>query len=499
MNAGFTRNIKPLELLTEEEMDSIHRGALYVMQKTGMRIEHEGILKLFKDNGCQVDPEAKRVRFPPGLIEDCLRTCPSHFLLKARNREQDLMIGGNSVYFMQGMGMRYVDLDSWETRPATAQEHKEAMIVADALPNIHLAEGYEIYTDRLGVPPIMAMLENLASGMRYSSKTQVAGNIQDCELFTIKMAKAVGTGLFPEIDSACPLTIYGAAIEATYRYLEEDIPIAPSVSTTMGSEGPATFAGTALMFTAMMMGWAVITQLIKPGAPFAFCHGMSPMDMRRGGPILGQVGDAFGNVIMNQLLRKYQIPSWPTGGWASNSKKIDYQTGYEKSMATLVSAMSGGHIHLFQGGSSIELLYNPVLSIMDDDVAGWIGRYIEGVCVNDETLAIDLINQVGPIPGHYLSTAHTREWWQKEQYLPAVADLEAYPVWVKSGKRDTIDLAKEKMEQILEDHKPIPLSPSEEQAIEEILVEAREYYRGRGIINDEEWAEYVRTLETDRL
>ncbi len=70
----------------------------------------------------------------------------------------------------------------------------------------------------------------------------------------------------------------------------------------MGSEGPATFAGTALMFTAMMMGWAVITQLIKPGAPFAFCHGMSPMDMRRGGPILGQVGDAFGNVIMNQML-----------------------------------------------------------------------------------------------------------------------------------------------------------------------------------------------------
>jgi trimethylamine--corrinoid protein Co-methyltransferase len=136
---------------------------------------------------------------------------------------------------------------------------------------------------------------------------------------------------------------------------------------------------------------------------------------------------------------------------------------------------------------------------MDDDVAGWIGRFIEGVCVNDETLAIDLINQVGPIPGHYLSTAHTRQWWQKEQYLPAVADLEAYPVWVKSGKRDTIALAKEKMEQILDDHKPIPLSPSEEQAIEEILVEAREYYKGRGVISDEEWDEYVRTLEKERM
>lgn len=499
MSTGFTRKIEPLELLTEEEMDSIHRAALYVIQKSGMRIEHEGILKLFKNDGCQVDLEEKRVRFPPDLVEACLRTTPSHFLLKARNRDQDLMIGGNSVHFMQGMGMRYVDLETWETRPATSKEHKEAMIVADALPYIHMAEGYEIYTDREGIPPIMAMLENLASGIRYSSKTQVAGNIQDCELFTIRMAKAVGSGLFPEIDSACPLTIYGDAIEATLRYLEADIPIGPSVSNTMGSEGPATFAGTSVMFIAMMMAWAVITQLIKPGSAFAFCHGMSAMDMRRGGPILGQAADGLGNVIMNQLLRKYEIPSWPTGGWASNAKKIDYQTGYEKSMATLVSAMSGGHIHLFQGGSSIELFYNPVLSIMDDDVAGWIGRFIEGVHVSDETLAIDLINQVGPIPGHYLNTAHTREWWQKEQFLPQVADLEAYPIWIKIGKKDMLILAQEKMARVLEEHQPIPLTASEEQEIEEILIEARRYYRDRGVINDADWAEYMRTLEADRL
>ena len=41
-----------------------------------------------------------------------------------------------------------------------------------------------------------------------------------------------------------------------------------------------------------------------------------------------------------------------------------------------------------------------MLSILDDNVAGWIGRFLEGVTVTDDTLAIDLINQVERIPGH---------------------------------------------------------------------------------------------------
>ena len=494
---GFTRRFKPLDLLTEEEVEAIHRGALSVLIETGIRIEHDRLLQLCASHGCRVDFGQRRVRMPAGLVEECLRTCPSSFVLRARERERDLMVGGSTFYFMQGMGMRYVDLDSWETRPASAQEHKEAMIVADALESVHLAEGYEIYTDRQGMPPIMAVLENLASGIRNSSKTQVAGNIQDCEIFTIKMAKAAGTDLFPEIDMSSPLTIFTGAIEAAYRYIEADIPIAPSHSITMGSEGPATLAGSTVLTVAAGMAWVVISQLIKPGAPMAWCHGISPMDMRRGNPILGAPQDALGAAMVNQMLRRYHVPSWSTAGWASNSKKIDYQAAYERVLPTLICALSGSHIHLWHGGSSVELLYHPVLSILDDDVAGWVGRFLQGVQVDDETLAVDLINQVGPIPGHYLSTAHTREWWRKEQWLPKAADLEAYPVWVRSGKKDALALARERMEEILATHSPTPLTPEQEQAIEEILTEARQFYRDRGTISDAEWSVYMKTLESD--
>jgi trimethylamine--corrinoid protein Co-methyltransferase len=497
MIPGFTRKYPPLELLTNEEVESIHRGALYTLEKTGLRVEHERILQLLERNGCEVDYEMNRVRIPAAIVEACVRTLPSSFPLRARDRNLDLMVGGDTVYFMQGMGMRYVDLETWETRPATGPEHRDAMIVADALENIHLAEGWEIYTDREGIPPVMGMLENLASAIRYSSKTQIAGNIKDSELFTIKMAEAVGTDLLPEIDTGSPLTIYGDAIEAAWRYIEAGIPIGPAQSSTMGSEGPATYAGACVLAVALGLGWVVITQMIKKGAPMAYHHGIGPMDMRRGSPIMGTAGEAIGTVIMNQMLRRYGIPSWCTAGFAANAKKFDYQTGYEKAMPTLMSCLSGGHLMLFQGGNAVELSYHPVLSILDDDIAGWIGRFLEGVTVNDVTLAIDLINQVGPIPGHYLSTAHTREWWQKEQFIPKVSDLEAYPVWIKSGKRDALALAKDRMEQILETHEPTPLASEEDQAVEDILVEAREYYRERDMISDEEWKVYMQTLEAE--
>jgi trimethylamine--corrinoid protein Co-methyltransferase len=494
MIQGFTRKFDPLNLLSIEEVESIHRGALYVLEKTGMRVDHQPSLELLEKNGCSVDHEHNRVRFPVALVEECVRLCPSSYLLKARDPDLDLMVGGDTIYFMQGMGMRYVDLDTWETRPATTREHREAMIVADALENVHLADGVFFYMEREGIPPVMVMLENLVSGLRYSAKAEQFGYQKDCDVFAIQIAEVLGINLNPELDTASPLTIYGAALDAAHRYVQAGIPIQPTVGSAMGAEGPATHAGTIVLAIAAVLGWTVITQLIKAGAPMSIQHGYGPMDMQTGNPLFGRVGSAITSAMMNQMLRKYQIPSCPSTGFASNSKKIDYQAGYEKAVGALTDALSGGHLFIFQGGSAGELMYHPALSVLDDDVAGWIGRFIQGVTVNDETLAIDLINQVGPIPGHYLSTAHTREWWQVEQYLPKAADLEAYPVWVKSGKKDALALAKERVAEILETHKPIPLTSEQEVAVEDIMKEARNYYKEKGLISDEEWPEYMKVI-----
>jgi trimethylamine--corrinoid protein Co-methyltransferase len=497
MLKGFTRTFPPLETLSPEELEAVHGSALFVLDKTGMRIESDRALKLLEDAGCRVDFEDKRARISPWLAEECLRLTPSSYVVTARDGHSDIQVGGDTLYFMQGMGMRHVDTDTWETRPATLREHREATIVADALENCHMGDAIFSYTELQGVPPIMTFLETLASGLRYSGKAQHYGYSKGCDVFAVQLARDLGINLEPELDGASPLTIYGEAIDAAYTYIEAGMPIQPTVGSNMGAESPISTAGSLVMGVAMTMGWIVLTQLIKPGAPLSIQYGYEPMDMRTGSPVFGSVLNALGHVGMNQWLRSHGIPSCTSAGFSSQSKKFDYQCAQEKGLGTLIAALSGGNLHIFQGGTTGELAYDPVLSIMDDDTAGWVGRMLEGTRVDRDTLSVDLINKIGPIPGHFLGTADTRKHWRDEHFFPKVADETAYPTWLETGKKDTLELAKERMEDILATHQPEPLTNEQERAVERMLGDARDHYRAEGMISDEQWATYMETLEAD--
>ncbi len=189
---GFTRNFKPLEILTEEQVEAIHKGALAVLEETGAVFLHDKALKLFKENGCRVDFEEKRVRFPPGLVEECLRKCPSSFHIKARDPKNDLIVGGNTVYYTDMPGMQIIDLDTWEPRPPTKKEYYEGAVVLDALENFHAFCCYTPYFGWEAVPSCMAIPEGQAVAIKASAKIGTACYAHDCEIFTIDMAKATG-------------------------------------------------------------------------------------------------------------------------------------------------------------------------------------------------------------------------------------------------------------------------------------------------------------------
>jgi len=408
---GFTRKFKPLEILTEEQVEAIHRGILDVLEETGVRVEHERALKLFEKNGCKVDYDEKRVRIPSYLAEECLRRCPSSFIVKARDSKNNLRIGGNTLYFGQSVGLRTVDLDTWEARSATLKEHNDAIRVLDALDNLHQLVGWELYTDMEAVPPWMAPLEGLASAIRNSTKLQTINYLGD--VFAIKMAKAVGIDLLVVFDAAPPLTYYSDPCEAVFNFIEAGFPVIANTGSVMGGTSPATIAGSMISTSAEVMTGLVLAQLIKPGVGVVAGNFTMPMDMQRGHPAFGAVGQALHLAMFNQVWRSYRVPTFSVTGYES-SKKTDFQCGYEKALGTLIAALSGANLIEFQGCVHGELTYHPVQSVLDDDIAGWIGRFVEGVEVSDETLAIDLIEQVGPIPGYFLNKEHTRNWWKRE-------------------------------------------------------------------------------------
>jgi trimethylamine--corrinoid protein Co-methyltransferase len=132
------------------------------------------------------------------------------------------------------------------------------------------------------------------------------------------------------------------------------------------------------------------------------------------------------------------------------------------------------------GGLHGELTYHPALAVLDNDLAGMVGRFLEGIQVDHETLAIELIEQVGPMPGFFLNTAHTRKWWQKENYIPRVFDQSTYPEWIAGGKKGAFERARERVAEMLASYKQ-PITPEQDQELDRIMEEARKYYRNKGL------------------
>ena len=367
----------------------------------------------------------------------------------------------------------------------------------DALENLHFLTTYSPYFRFEGVPQVMSMLESCAAKFRNTSKVQWEGYSQDCEKFTIEMAKAIGSDLIVSCYPASPLTVNGDTVEAAFRAIEAGLPIGIGSGPVMGGTAPATIAGAIISNNAELIGGVILAQLIKSGAKIIVGDFTFVQNMTSGAPDFGQIGESLHKTIFSQIWRKYEIPT-TTGASPgfSSSKRIDFQCGYERAILSLTSALSSFNIIGLHGGVHGELSWSPLQAILDDDIAGMIGRYLEGVCVNYESLALDLINEVGPIPGHYLNKQHTRKLWKKEQFIPKVADRLTYAEWLHSGKKGCFDNAKERMVEILNTHTPKPLSNSQEDEIERILREARLFYKKKGLISDDEWKIYMKNLES---
>ena len=480
---GFVRTIKPLEILADEQIEDIHRAVLDVLENTGVKMQHPKALKLFEKNGAKVDYETEHVWIPPGLAEDSLRRAPSSFRMRARDPKNDLIVGGNTVYFATFPGMKSVDLKTWEQRDVTREEYYETLTVLDALENLHFLSNYCPYFGFEGISPVMAIPESVAAKLRNSTKCLATGSQNDSELFTIKMAEELGADLLGQCTCSSPLVFYKAAIESAFRTIDSGNPVHIISGLVMGGTGPATMAGSAVLSTAELVAGVTLTQIIRPGTRVLVTNFVMPQNMRTGSPGFGSISNSLNQVIFGQIWRKYGIPTKSSVPGPTNSKKIDFQCGYEKTIGALTAALSGTHMIFLFGCVYGELTFHPIQAILDDDVAGMIGRFIEGVQVTTETLALDLIGQVGPIPGYYLDKKHTRDWWMKEQFIPKAADRLTLPEWLQEGKKDCVQYAQERMEEILSSHQiSIPLTDEQDKTVTRILDEAHKFYSGKDLL-----------------
>jgi len=310
------------------------------------------------------------------------------------------------------------------------------------------------------------------------------------------MAKALGAVNLGVVAVSPPLTYQEDSCISAFRNIEAGFPLYIQSGATYGATSPVTTAGATVTNNAELIAGIVLAQLTKPGTGILVSDFGFPQNMRSGHPLFGRIESSLHQVVFNQIWRRYKIPKGNHSTGVSNSKRIDYQCGYEKTTACLLSLLSGANEIGFHGCIYGELSFHPIQLVLDDDVVGMMGRLLEGVEVSDETLAIDIINEVGPIPGTFLTEEHTRKWWKKSQFTPKSADTLNYQEWMEEDKKDCIEYAKERMEEIIETYKPEPLTGKDEDAIENILKEARVYYRKKNLISDKEWDAYKKDLKS---
>jgi len=343
----------------------------------------------------------------------------------------------------------------------------------------------------------MALLESMAGKIRNSGKFLTEGYSKGSEEYCIRMAQAVDAELCVPCLLSPPLTYYGDAIGAALHGADAGFPIRISEGAVYGGTAPATIAGALVSACANLIAPIVLLQVYRPGTRVFLNDFTFPQNMTTGAPGFGNIAISLHAAAFNQVWRRYGVPAC-NGAAVPGSKRIDFQSGYERAISTTIFALSGASFILLHGGVAAELTHHPLQAVLDDDICGMVGRFLQGVDVTDETLATELIEQVGPIPGHFLNKKHTRTWWRHEQYTPLSADKLTYPEWAASGRKSCIDYARERMDDILANYTPPPLTPGQENEIESILEEARRHYNQAGLISADEMTAYRSSMDSSR-
>jgi len=481
---GFEKHslMPSFRVFSEDALDAIHSASLEVLEKTGVRIHHgENILKMLKDNGCTVDFKEGVVKFPSYVVEEAVKKTPKTFIMYGRNPKYDCKLDGRHVYFTTDTETtNTVDLQTGEWRPSTMEDLEKLTRVTDALDSY--ASGGHL-TTALDKPNNVRCLYDYAAALNNTEKPcgwsvyppELATQLTDYQLEIATAAAGSEKKLKerPIVDgSFCtesPLKFEGRYVEIALKLAKLGFPCTVASMPLGGATAPVTFAGSIVITNAEILSGVCTVQLASPGTSTNVFYLMGNLDMKTG--LWGQ-GPEEGLLCAGavEVARRYGFRV-TVNGFNAASKMSGAQTSYEKTLSTILPVLAGADIVYgagsLQGGmaASFEEL------VMDDEVCRAVWKAAQGIEVNDETLAVDVINKVGS-SGHFLAEKHTLKHFKDVLFFPQLTDRQSYDAWKKTGGKSMIKRAREKAEQILKEHWPTPLDKDAQKEISEIISRA---------------------------
>ena len=463
-----------LEVLTPEEVQKIHDATLWIIEHVGVRFPSKRALEIWEANGATVDHEKKIVRAKPQLIEDALKKCPPKYILAARDPQQNCALDGNHVYLgTDGCGVEVIDIETRQKRTSRLSDVRDISRVADATEEVGFhwvpVSAQDAPVESRGLHEIKTIWENSTKHVQ----TESIYNAAEAKA-AIEMAAAIVGGRDKLRDrpvlslmqcTAPPLGHDGGSLDAALLAAEAGIPTGFMTMSACLTTGPATMAGTLTVGNAEVIAATALLQLAYPGAPVFYAAAQTASDPRSGAYTGGGPEDFLFGAATNVLADFYNIPL-SMGAFATGAKEPNWQAGLEGMMSSFMASVVMSDMLLGCGFLHGSRIWSYAEMMMDCEIFSIVHKMMQGIVVNEETLALDAIANVGP-GGHYLAQKHTRNHMH-DLFLPQFLDRRPYSEWETKGD-DARDWALAKARKILKEHQPDPLDPKISQEFDKII------------------------------
>jgi len=416
----------------------------------------------------------------PKLVKETLKKATKFVNLYARDPKKDIRLDGDHICCStDGTGITTIDLETGERRTSTKDDVAKSSLIVDALKN---ADIYYPTVTPQDVPKHSHVLHEYDAALDNTQKhfTSGATYLEEEAVYLSKMAATV-TGSYEELKKrpiisavACmmsPLILPLGETDAALEFSKHGVPVIAMTMPLTGATGPITVAGSVMEGNAQILGINTVIQMEYPGAPMIYSSYPLSMELRTGAFSVCFPEAVLVTVGHLQMAEHYGLPSF-AGGTVGSSKIPDAQAAYEKSLNGLTTALAGSDVC-----GTIGLLENyTVLSyeqlLLDYEMYTMMAKIIGGIDVNEDALALDTIYKVGP-EGNFLSEKHTLAH-TKDVWIPMIFDPTTYGTWKKKGGKNIVQVAKEKVKEILATHKPAPLDKDLKKKLDAVIKEGEE-------------------------
>ena len=445
--------------LNEGAIAKVHQTAMQIIEEVGFEVNSEIALGIFEEAGVWVDWEKHRVRLPQEKAMELIRMAPSEIRLCGQDEKNDILLGGNRVYAGTGGTALYMyEPGSGQRRLATLEDLKNIAKLVDQLENIHL---FMLPTYPSELPVEQVDVNRFFAGLDNTTK-HIMGGVYTLEGVkqVIRMAEMVAGSTEalrqrPLISmvtcNISPMKMDGHYGDMVVSIAKSGIPLVCPAEPLCGATSPITLAGNLVIQTVDSLLGVMLTQIVNPGTPVIFGSVATNTDLRDLKYIAGSVEMGLLNAAGAQMAQFYQLPFYATGGM-TDSKVLDAQSGYESAITNLLCALAGANfIHDAAGLMEFALTMSYEKLVIDNEILGMVMRAVEGIRVDDETLAFDLIKEVGP-GGNFITAKHTRHFMRGEHYQPSLSDRNSREEWEAEGSKTTWEKAAEAVQKILTSH-----------------------------------------------